>query len=120
MNVLGKDRAMQSWLWQMGADEGRAEGRAQGRAEGQLKGRVLAARQICADLVKELHPRVAGRVLRVIGACEDPETLRAWVLQCPKLSDAEFVALVTGKPAARPSRSRASRPSRRARPSKRR
>ena len=104
MNVLGKDRAMQSWLWQMGADEGR----------------VLADRQICADLVKELHPRVAGRALRVIGACEDPDTLRTWVLQCPKLSDAEFVTLVTGKPAARPSRSRASRPSRRARPSKRR
>jgi predicted transposase YdaD len=116
LNVLGKDCAMQSWLWQMGADEGRAEG----RAEGQLKGRVLAGRQICADLAKELHPRVAGRALPVIEACEDPETLRAWTLQCPKLSDGEFVTLVTGKPAARPSRSRASRPSRRARPSKRR
>jgi len=112
MNVLGKDRAMQSWLWQMGADEG--------RAEGQITGRVLAARQICADLARELHPRVAGRALPAIGACEDPEALRAWILQCPKLSDAEFLALVRGKPPARAGRSRASRPSRGARPSKRR
>jgi len=80
-NVLGKDRVMQSWLWQMGRDEGEARGRAEG---------VLAA----------------------IEACDQPETLRAWVLQCPKLSDAGFGALVTGKPAATTSRSRTSRPSR--------
>ena len=29
MNVLGKDRVMQSWLWQMGVDEGEAKGQHQ-------------------------------------------------------------------------------------------
>jgi predicted transposase YdaD len=91
-NVLGKDRAMQSWLWQMGVDEGEARGRAEGEAQ--------AVRRICVDLSRECHPRVAARVLPAIEACDQPETLRAWVLQCPRLSDAEFVTLVTGQPRA--------------------
>jgi predicted transposase YdaD len=107
-NVLGKDRVMQSWLWQMGRDEGEAKGRAEGRAEGEAQ----AARQICIDLSRECHPRVAARVLPAIEACDRPETLRAWVLQCPKISDAEFVTLVTGRPRASVTRSRTSRPSR--------
>jgi hypothetical protein len=128
LNVLGKDRVMQSWLWQMGRDEGeargraqgeaqgRAQGEAQGRAQGEAQGRVEgqtdAARRICVDLAKECHPRVAPRLLRAIEACDEPERLRAWILQCPKLSDAEYVALVTGKPAPAVTRSRTSRPSR--------
>ena len=115
-NVLGKDRVMQSWLWQMGRDEGeargRAEGEALGRAEGEAQGEARTLRQICIDLSKECHSRVAARVLPAIEACEQPETLRAWVLQCPKLSDAEFVTLVTGQSHASITRSRTSRPSR--------
>jgi hypothetical protein len=99
-NVLGKDRVMQSWLWQMGRDEGEA------------KGEARAVRRICVDLSKECHPRVAARVLPAIEACDEPETLRAWVLHCPKLSDAEYVALVTGTPHVSITRSRTSRPSR--------
>ncbi len=104
LNVLGKDRVMQSWLWQMGRDEGRTEGRAEGEAS--------ALRQVCVDLSKECHSRVAARVLPAIEACDQAETLRAWVLQCPKLSDAEFVTLVTGEPPSSVTRSRTSRPSR--------
>jgi predicted transposase YdaD len=103
-NVLGKDRVMQSWLWQLGRDEGEVRGEARGRAE--------ALRLVCADLTKELHPRVARRLIPAIDACEEPETLRSWILQCPKLSGAEFATLVTGKPAERVARSRTSRPSR--------
>ena len=95
LSVLGKDRVMQSYLWQWGVDDGEAK----------------AARQICADLAKEFHPRVAKRVLPVIEACEQPETLRAWILQCAKLSDAAFAALVTGDPTS-PTPSRTRPPSR--------
>ncbi len=87
---------MESWLWQLGRDAGEAQ----------------AIRWICVDLSRECHPRVASRVLPVIEACAQPETLRAWVLQCPKLSDAEFVALVAGQPPKHVTRSRTSRPSR--------
>jgi predicted transposase YdaD len=112
LNVLGKDRVMQSWLWQMGRDEGEARGRAEGKAEGKAEGEAQAARQICIDLSRECHPRVAARVLPAIEACDRPETLRAWVLQCPKLSDAQFATLVTGEPLPSLTRSRTSRPSR--------
>ena len=111
MNVLGKDRVMQSWLWQMGVDEGEARGEARGQARGQAKGeaegQIKTARQMCADLVKEFHPGSAAALLPVIEACDQPETLRSWTLQCAKLSDEAFVMLVTGKPPARVARSRA-------------
>ena len=108
MNVLGKDRVMQSWLDQL-VDEREARGQAKGEAEGQIK----TARQMCADLVKEFHPGSAAALLPVIEACDQPETLRSWALQSAKLSDEAFVTLVTGKPPARVARSRATRPSRR-------
>ncbi len=108
---------MQSWLWQLGRDEGEVRGRAEGEAEG----RIRALRLACADLTKELHPRVAERVLPTIDACDQPETLRAWIMQCPKLSGAEFAAVVTGRPSEHVVRSRSSRPSRRShRPRRRR
>ncbi len=102
-NVLGKDRAMQSWLWQMGVDEG--------EAKGEVKGQLKAVRQMCSDLVKEFHPAVAADLLPAIEACDQLETLRSWALQCAKLPDDAFVTLVTGKPPVRVARSRATRPS---------
>ena len=110
---------MQSYLWQMGLDtgevkgraEGLAEGLAKGKAEGKAEGEVNAVRQICLDLAQSLHYSVAKRVLPVIQACQQLATLRAWILECPKLSDAAFAALVTSKPTS-PRRARTSRPSR--------
>jgi predicted transposase YdaD len=109
LKVLGKDRIMQSYLWQWGVEdgqikgraqglaEGKAEGKAEGSAEGKAEGEARASREICADLTQEFHPRVSRRVLPAILRCEQPEALRAWILACPKLSDAAFVKLVTGE-----------------------
>ena len=108
LDVIGKDRAMQSWLYQMGRDEGEAKGRDEGREEGQ----VLIARRICADLVKATHPRVARSVLPRIEQCAEAETLRGWILECPKLSDTAFVTLVSGRRGSGTARSRVSRPAR--------
>jgi hypothetical protein len=104
MNVLGKDRAMQSWLSQLGAEA---------EAKAEAKGELKAVRQMCSDLVKEFHPGSATALLPAIEACDQPETLRSWTLQCAKLSGEAFVMLVTGKPSVRSARSRAARPSRR-------
>ena len=104
MNVLGKDPVMQSWLEELGV-----EAEARGEARGELK----AVRQTCSDLVKEFHPGAAAALLPAIEACDQPETLRSWALQCAKLPNEAFVALVTGKPHVRVARSRATRPSRR-------
>jgi predicted transposase YdaD len=106
LEVLGKDRVMQSWIYQMGVDDGQVKGKAEGEAE--------ASRRLCADLAREFHPRVADRVLPAIEACDKPETLRAWALQCAKLSDQAFAALVTSGGSTRAAGSRAARPSRRA------
>jgi predicted transposase YdaD len=105
LNVLGKDRLMQSWVWQMGVDEGEARGEA--------RGQIKYARQVCADLVKEFHPDFADSLLPAIEACDQPETLRSWTLHCPKLSDEAFVTLVTGEPPVKVARARTTRPSRR-------
>jgi len=108
MNVLGKDRVMQSWLSELGV-----EAEARGEARGEAKGQIKNARQMCSDLVKEFHPGTAAALLPAIEACDEPEALRSWTLQCAKLSDEAFVTLVTGKPRARGARARATRPSRR-------
>ncbi len=95
---------MRSYLWQMGFDEGVIRGRAAGLARAVAEGEARFTREICADLARACHPRVATRVLPTILACQQTETLRAWILAC-KLSDASFVKLVTGEPAS-PSRAR--------------
>ena len=104
MNVLGKDRVMESWWDQLVVER---------EAEGEARGQIKTARQMCSDLVKEFHPGTAAALLPAIETCDQPETLRSWTLKCAKLSDEAFVRLVTGKPRARAARSRATRPSRR-------
>ena len=110
--VLGKERAMESYLWQEGRKEGEAAGHAAGHAEGQAEGRIEEARRICLDLVRELHPSVATRLTPVIQECRQPDVLRRWALHCATLSDAAFVRLVAPSPASRRSRSRVGGPSR--------
>ena len=100
MNVLGKDPVMQSWLSELGV-------------EAEARGELKAVRQMCSDVVKEFHPGTAAALLPAIEACDRPETLRSWALQCAKLSDGAFVTLVTGKPPVPVARSRATRPSQR-------
>lgn len=99
LNVLGKDRVMQSWL-------------SQDRAENEARGELRAARQVCSDLVREFHPGVAAGLMPVIEGCEQAETLRSWTLHCARLSDEAFATLLTGKPPVRVARSRTTRPSR--------
>ncbi len=104
-------RVRQLWLWQLGQDEGEARGRAEGEALGRAEGEARALRLVCLDLARQLHPRVAARVRPTIDSCDEPETLHAWILQCPKVSGPAFAALVTGRPGD-VTRSRTSRPSR--------
>jgi hypothetical protein len=111
LNVLGKDRVMQSWLSQDRA-EIEARGEAKGELRGEARGELRAARQVCSDLVREFHPGVAAGLMPVIEGCEQAETLRSWTLHCARLSDEAFATLLTGKPPVRVARSRTTRPSR--------
>jgi hypothetical protein len=108
-----------------------AEVRRAGEAVGRVKGELTAARSICAALAKQHHAATLPQVAGVIKACRDAGLLHRWALAAPRVSDEEFVRLVqSSSSAATPSprkassartrRVRATRPSRRAKPSRRR
>jgi predicted transposase YdaD len=80
--VVGRDRMIESSLY--------VEGRAEGRAEG----RVEDARELCAALAQKHHPAVLDRAQRLIEACPDLTTLRAWALAASDLDDAEYLKLL--------------------------
>jgi hypothetical protein len=104
---------MASSLWAEAAREGRKEGRREGA--------VVEARAFCIELVCEHHPAVADRVAPLIESCADVDRLHEWGLQSTRLSDTDFVRLVTeGAEAASKAsgRGRTPRPSRKAKPRK--
>ena len=117
--VIPEEVAMASSLFEKvrarARTAGLAEGRTEGRAAGRTEGRAEAARQICVDLAKALHPAVALRVVPIIEGCSELPRLRRWALRAPRVSDVEFVRLVTGRGGARTARRRAPRPARKAR-----
>jgi hypothetical protein len=76
-------------------------------------GRTEEARQICVELAKTLHPAVADRVVPLIERCSELPRLRRWALRASRLSDVEFVRVVTGRGSAHASHRRAPRPARR-------
>ena len=87
--------------------------------ESKVAGRLEEARAFCAKLTREHHPEVADRVVPLIDACSDVERLHEWGLQASRLSDSEFLRLVTeqARPNSRSSgRGRTPRPSRKAKP----
>jgi hypothetical protein len=111
--------------------EVRKASRAEGEAAGLVKGELAAARSLCADFAEQHHVAALQVVAGIIRSCRDTSRLRKWALAAPRLSDEEFVRLVQRRtPAAasgarkaslaRTRRARATRPSRRAKASRRR
>jgi len=107
--VIPKETVMASSLW--------AEAVSKGRKEGRQEGAVADARSFCIKLTREHHPEVADRVAPLIKGCSDVNRLHEWGLQASRLSDPEFVRLVTGQSGSTSTpagRRRAPRPSRKA------
>jgi hypothetical protein len=46
---------------------------------------------VWSDLVRDLHPAIAGRVLPVIESCSDPAALKRWALLAAKGTDADLL-----------------------------
>jgi hypothetical protein len=115
--VIPEESVMASSLWAEAVREGRKEGREKGRREG----RIAGAREVCLELAKQHHPRVADRVVPLIEACSDIERLHEWALQAPRLPDPEFLRLFKeqgGSTAGSAGRRRTPRPSRKAQPNR--
>lgn len=85
--AVRRSKMIRSSVW----EEALAEGRTEGLTEGLTKGRVDAERELCADLVRDLHPAIAGRVLPVIESCSDPAALKRWALLAAKGTDADLL-----------------------------
>jgi len=79
----GRNVMMQSSVWQAAEAEGMVKGR--------VEGRIDAERELCADLVRELHPTIAERALPVVALCSDPAALKRWVLLAAKGTDADLL-----------------------------
>jgi hypothetical protein len=102
--------------------EGRKEGRRQGHREGRQEGAIADARAFCVELTRARHPEIADHVVPLIHACSDVERLHEWGLQASRLRDPEFLRLVTEQSGSTPSpagRRRTPRPSRKAKPKRR-
>jgi predicted transposase YdaD len=115
--AIPKEMVMASSLWAEAVRAGRKEGHERGREEGRLEGALAEARAFCAKLTHEHHPEVADRVVPLIDACSDVDRLHEWGLQASRLSDAEFLRLVTAQARTRArssGRGRTPRPSRKA------
>ncbi len=95
----GRDVMIQSSVWQAALNEGVAKGRveglneglAKGLNEGRAEGRVEAEREVCSDLMRELHPTIADRAQSVIESCSDPAVLKRWALLAAKGTDADLL-----------------------------
>lgn len=104
---IPKETVMASSLWAEAVRVGRKEGA------------VGEARAFCVKLAREIHPEIADRVVPLIDACSDVERLHEWGLQASRLSDSEFLRLVTeqaGSSSRSSGRGRTPRPSRKANP----
>jgi hypothetical protein len=84
--VVGRDRMIQSSVWQAAL----AEGEAKGEANGELK----ALRQACIDLIRKHHPALLPQATPAAMACQDPNVLRDWLLASSDPDEAALAQLV--------------------------
>ena len=80
--VVGREKMIQSSVWQTA------------KAEGEAKGREAAERELCLALVKKHHPTLSAKATPVIDACDDPSLLRAWALSASDRDEKGFASLL--------------------------
>jgi predicted transposase YdaD len=84
--IIGRDRLMESTVYQWGLTEGLAKGRAEGEAAGLIKGQLTAARELCREAVRKWHPRAGVKVWSAIERCTDPAVLKDVTLNASEWS----------------------------------
>ncbi len=87
--LIGRERIMQSTIWQEAKAEGREEGREQGREEMQTEW-LEHNRALCLKMVKRHHPTLLEKATPAIKACTDQACLENWILQASRLTTDEF------------------------------
>jgi predicted transposase YdaD len=96
--IVGRERMMESSVWQeavaIGQARGMALGRVEGKAEGRVEGKVEGEREACLALVAEFHPELLDSLRPVVERCRDAARLKAWLVQIPRLSPEALVRLI--------------------------
>lgn len=80
--LFGREKMIQSSVWQAAL------------AEGQAEGRLRAEREVCIELIRKRHPALLAKAIPAIEACEDHEKLGDWILSAGDLDDAGFARLL--------------------------
>jgi predicted transposase YdaD len=83
--LLGREKMIQSSVWQAALAEGKEEGRAEG---------LRAEREVCVELIRKRHPALLAKAIPVVEACADHTKLGAWILSAGDLDDASFASLL--------------------------
>ena len=86
LELVGRERMIQSSVWNGGRDEDRSED----LSEGQLR----AERRLCVKMVEKYHPALTTSAIPVIEACSDPDRLEEWVVSAPDLNDEAYGRLL--------------------------
>ena len=94
LKVVGRERMIQSSVWNEALNEGRTEGRTEGRNEGRTEGQLQAERRLCVKMVEKYHPALLAVARPAIDACSDPDRLEEWVVSAPDLDDEAYARLL--------------------------
>lgn len=92
--IVGRERMMESSVWQEAVAEGQAKGRLLGRAEGRVEGRVEGEREACLALIAAYHPELLEHLRPAIERCHDAARLKTWLVQIPRLSPEALLQLI--------------------------
>jgi len=85
--IIGRDRLMESTVYQWGLTEGLAKG----EAAGLIKGQLATARALCQKAVRKWHPRAGTKVWTAIEACTDLAALEEAMLNASEWSTRDIL-----------------------------
>ncbi len=85
--LVGRERMLESSVWR--------EAEERGERRGAIKGRVEGEREACLTLLSAFHPDLTTRLRPAIERCADPERLKAWLVQIPRLTPDALARLIT-------------------------
>jgi predicted transposase YdaD len=77
--IIGKERIMESWIYQ------------EGRTEGLIAGQLANAREFCRKAVRKWHPQAGTKVWKAIDHCTDLAALEDVTLNASEWSTREIV-----------------------------
>ena len=95
--IIGRERIMESWIYQEGRAEGRAEGLLEGHTKGLLEGQLAAARELCREAVRHWHPRAGKRVWKAISDCTDLAALKEVTVNASEWSTRDILRRLHGE-----------------------